>query len=770
VIRCRRDSRQDCYLAGPHISDGLHSSGMKSSAPITTDDLPAASDPVTPQSRRSDAESSGSFFMDLFARGVERAPGFNATAISGDTARMLRTLLGNLDGMIYRCRDDAAWTMEFISDGCRRLTGYDPGDLRLNNRVSYESITHSEDRARVREEITGGLTLRQRFDVEYRILHANGETRWVWERGAGIYNAQGDLVAIEGIVQDITERKESLQALREAERRYYTLFENALEGIFRTTLDGQFLDANPALARIYGFDSPAELIGSLKDIREQLYVQTSRREEFMQLIKTRGVVANFESRIRRRDGEIIWISENARAVYNEAGLVVCYEGTVEDITERKLYQARIEQQANYDTLTGLANRSLLNDRLEQGIRSAAGYGTRLAVVFVDLDRFKFINDSLGHHVGDELLRAMAERLRASVRESDTVARLGGDEFVLLINGQRDPDAIAAVLERMLSDISEPWSTAQGDFNITCSMGVALYPDDGDRAEVLLKHADTAMYRAKEKGRNNFQFFTAELNELITQRLELENKLRRALERQQFELHYQPRVDMATRQVVAAEALIRWQVSEHEIIPPSRFVPIAEEIGLIAPIGKWVLRTACEQNRRWQDAGLPKFVMSVNVSARQFRQENFAHTVADILRDSGLEARYLEIELTESAVMHDAEQFIATLGELRALGVQISLDDFGTGYSSLSYLKRLPVDRLKVDRSFVQDIAVDADDATIVRTIIALGHNLGLRVVAEGVETEEQIEFLRDNHCDELQGYYFGTPMAVREFARAVFGR
>ena len=744
---------------------------MKSSAPITTDELPAASGPVTAATpRRSDSESSGSFFMDLFARGVEQAPGFDAGSISEDTARMLRTLLGNLDGMIYRCRDDAAWTMEFISDGCRRLTGYDPDDLKLNNRVSYESITHPEDRARVREEISGGLTLRQRFDVEYRIFHATGETRWVWERGVGIHNPQGELIAIEGIVQDITERKESLQALREAERRYYTLFENALEGIFRTTLDGQFLDANPALARIYGFDSPAELIGSLKDIREQLYVQPSRREEFMQLIKARGVVANFESRIRRRNGEIIWISENARAVYSEAGQVVCYEGTVEDITERKLYQARIEQQANYDTLTGLANRSLLNDRLEQGIRAAAGYGTRLAVVFVDLDRFKFINDSLGHHVGDELLRAMAERLRASVRESDTVARLGGDEFVLLINGQRDPDAIAAVLERMLTDISQPWNTAQGDFNVTCSMGVALYPDDGDRAEVLLKHADTAMYRAKEKGRNNYQFFTAELNELITQRLELENKLRRALERQQFELHYQPRVDMATREVVAAEALIRWQVSEDEVIPPSRFVPIAEEIGLIAPIGKWVLRTACEQNRRWQDAGLPKFVMSVNVSARQFRQENFARTVADILRDSGLEAHYLEIELTESAVMHDAEQFIATLGELRALGVKIALDDFGTGYSSLSYLKRLPVDRLKVDRSFVQDIAIDADDATIVRTIIALGHNLGLRVVAEGVETEQQIEFLRDNHCDELQGYYFGTPSAASAFARAVFGR
>lgn len=745
---------------------------MKSSAQIKRDTQQAAQQAqVTDESadaqratqRRVSSEGAGTVVAEDF-------PAFDTTIISGDTARMLKTLLGNLDGMVYRCRDDGDWTMEFISEGCRRLTGYEAGDLLLNNRLSYESITHPDDRKRVRDEVNGGLALRQRFDSEYRIIHSSGDIRWVWERGAGIYNVQGDLVAIEGIIQDITERKASMQALREAERRYYNLFENALEGIFRTTLDGQYLDANPALARIYGFDSPAGLISELKDIRRQLYVDPSRRDEFMKLIKARGVVASFESQIYRKNGEIIWISENARAVRHDDGHVVCYEGTVEDITERKIYQARIEQQANYDTLTGLANRSLLNDRLQQAILAAASYGTRLAVVFVDLDRFKFINDSLGHHVGDELLRAMAERLKSSVRESDTVARLGGDEFVLLINGQGDPEAVAVVLERMLSDISQPWTIAQGDFNVTCSIGVALYPDDGESADTLLKHADSAMYRAKEKGRNNFQFFTAELNALITQRLELENKLRRALEREQFTLHYQPRIDMQTRRIVGAEALIRWQVADHEIVPPAKFIPIAEEIGLIAPIGKWVLRTACEQNKAWQDAGFEPFVVSVNVSARQFRQDSFVQVVAEVLQETGLEARYLEIELTESAVMHDAEQFIAMLGELNDLGVQISLDDFGTGYSSLSYLKRLPVDRLKVDRSFVQDIATDADDATIVRTIIALGHNLGLKVVAEGVETEQQLEFLRTNHCDELQGYYFAMPMPVAEFARCVFSR
>jgi diguanylate cyclase (GGDEF)-like protein/PAS domain S-box-containing protein len=690
-------------------------------------------------------------------------PAFDTTVISVDTARMLKTLLGNLDGMVYRCRDDEHWTMEFVSDGCQRLTGYDSGDLLLNNRVSYEAITHPEDRARVREEIRNGIAISKRFDVEYRILNSQGEERWVWERGSGVFDERGDLIAIEGLIQDVTERRESSQALREAERRYYNLFENALEGIFRTTLEGQYLDANPALARIYGFESPAELIHSLKDIRNQLYVQPQRREEFMQLIKARGLVSGFESQVYRKNGEIIWISENARAVFGDDGMVACYEGTVEDVTELKLYQARIEQQANYDMLTGLANRSLLNERLQQAIFTATRHGTRLGVVFIDLDRFKYINDSLGHHVGDELLVAMAERLKASVRESDTVARLGGDEFVLLINGQNDPESMAIVLERMLLDISEPWTIAQGDFNVTCSIGVALFPDDGHSAEVLLKHADSAMYRAKEKGRNNFQFFTAELNALITERLEMENRLRRALERDQFTLHYQPRIDMRTQELIGAEALLRWQPAEGEEITPSRFIPVAEEIGLLAPIGKWVLRTACRQNKQWQDAGLQPFAISVNVSPRQFRQDSFVATVTEILRETGLEARYLEIELTESAVMQDVEQFIAMLGELSDLGVQITLDDFGAGYSSLSYLKRLPVDRLKVDRSFVQDIATDADDATIVRTIIALGHNLGMKVVAEGVESAEQLEFLRINDCDELQGYYFAKPVPAAEF-------
>ena len=416
-----------------------------------------------------------------------------------------------------------------------------------------------------------------------------GAVRWVWEHGGGVRDESGRVVAIEGIVEDITARVESEQALREAERRYRSLFDNAIEGIFRTTPDGRYLDANPALARIYGFATPQELVESLHDIESQLYVDAGRREEFMRIIKTRGEISGFESRVYRKNGDVIWISENARAVFDDEGRVLHYEGTVEDITERRQNQARIEQQANYDSLTGLANRSLLNDRLQQAIYTAASYGARLAVVFVDLDRFKYINDTLGHDVGDRLLQVMAERFTSAVAESDTVARLGGDEFVLLLHGQAGPDTVATILERLLPTISAPLRYGQSDLEVTCSIGVALYPDDGSDPATLLKHADSAMYRAKEQGRNNFQFFTEDLNRAIKERFDLESQLRRALERGQFELHYQPRVDLTTRKIIGAEALIRWHVPGRGMVSPATFIPVAEEIGLIGPISEWVLR-------------------------------------------------------------------------------------------------------------------------------------------------------------------------------------
>jgi diguanylate cyclase (GGDEF)-like protein/PAS domain S-box-containing protein len=675
--------------------------------------------------------------------------------------RMLKTLLANIDGIVYRCRDDEHRTLEFASHGCLAVTGYDASQLLHNTVIDFESLKHPDDQLWVAEALRVALNERRAFDLEYRLVHADGAVRWVWDRGIGVYDALGKVSAIEGLMQDVTSRKEAEQGLREAERRYRGLFDNALEGIFRTTLDGRYLGANPALANIYGFDSPDELMATLQNIGSQLYVDPERRQEFMRIITSRGSVSGFESQVYRKHGAVIWISENARVISDDDGAPQGYEGTVEDITDRKLYQSRIEQQANFDPLTGLANRSLLQDRLKQAILTAANYHTRLAVAFIDLDRFKFINDSLGHHVGDELLKTMAARFHACVQERDTVARLGGDEFVLLLNSSGSVDEVRMVLERLLTTVTQPWLSEAGEYQITCSIGVALYPEDGVDAQTLLKHADSAMYRAKDSGRNNFQFFTREINTVMTERLELEGKLRRALERDQFQLHYQPRIDLVSGRILGAEALLRWHIPGEPPILPQRFIALAEETGLITPVGKWVLHSACAQNKLWQDLGLPPMVVSVNVSARQFRSNNFVRTVAETLKETGLHPSFLEIELTES-VMHDAPQLVTMLGELKRIGVQIAIDDFGTGYSSLSSLKRFPVDRLKVDRSFVEHIASDPDDAAIVRTIIALGRNLGLKVVAEGVETADQMRFLREHACDEVQGYFFSRPLPAEQ--------
>jgi diguanylate cyclase (GGDEF)-like protein/PAS domain S-box-containing protein len=689
---------------------------------------------------------------------------FGVSASEHEYLRMLKTLLANIHGVVYRCRDDAHHTLEFASQGCLTVTGYDVAQLLHNQGIAFEALKHPDDQLWVAEAMRLALKERRAFDLEYRLIHADGGVRWIWDRGSGVHDAQGNVLAIEGFIHDVTSRKEAEHGLREAERRYRGLFDNALEGIFRTTLDGRYLGANPALANIYGFESPAELIAKLQNIGSQLYVDPERRQEFMRIITSRGSVAGFESQVYRKNGEVIWISENARVIFEDDGRPQGYEGTVEDITDRKLYQSRIEQQANFDPLTGLANRSLLQDRLKQAILTAATYNTRLAVAFIDLDRFKFINDSLGHHVGDELLKTMAARFLSCVKERDTVARLGGDEFVLLLNSCGSADEVRLVLEQLLAAIAQPWKGDDGDYQITCSMGVALYPDDGVDAQTLLKHADSAMYRAKDSGSNNFQFFTREINTQMTQRLELEGKLRRALERDQFQLHYQPRVDLASGSILGAEALIRWYIPGEPPILPERFIGLAEETGLITPIGKWVLRAACAQNQAWQVLGLPPIVVSVNVSARQFHSNNFVDTVTETLQETGLDPSYLEIELTESA-MHDAPQLVAMLGELKRIGVHVAIDDFGTGYSSLSSLKRFPVDRLKVDRSFVEHIASDVDDAAIVRTIIALGHNLGLKVVAEGVESAEQLQFLREHACDEVQGFYFSRPLPTDQFEK-----
>lgn len=426
--------------------------------------------------------------------------------------------------------------------------------------------------------------------------------------------------------------------------------------------------------------------------------------------------------------------------------------------------------ALHDTLTLLPNRALLEDRILHAIASAQRTGRLIAVMFLDLDRFKTINDSLGHHYGDKLLQAVAQRLVETLRAEDTIARVGGDEFIVLVKEITEPQVAASIAQKLLSALADPLYVERQEQHISASLGISIYPNDGQDLRSLMVNADAAMYHAKKMGRANYQFFTFEMNAAARARLELEKNLRHAIENDEFELHYQPKVTIASGEIASMEALVRWRHPEQGLISPSEFIPLAEEIGLIIPLGAWVLMTACQQNKRWQQKGLPKLRVAVNLSAAQFKQQNLVEFVCQILEDTGLDAGCLELEITESVIMQNAEAAALTLERLHAKGVHISIDDFGTGYSSLSYLKRFPLDMLKIDRSFVRDIHADPDDAAIVQSVIVLAHSLRLGVIAEGVETEEQLAFLKTLGCDEYQGFYCSRPLPPAEFEKLLLAK
>jgi diguanylate cyclase (GGDEF)-like protein len=436
-----------------------------------------------------------------------------------------------------------------------------------------------------------------------------------------------------------------------------------------------------------------------------------------------------------------------------------------DVSVAQAMARQITHSAEHDFLTGLPNRMLLNDRISQAIASARRDKKQVAVLFLDLDGFKHINDSLGHPVGDKLLQSIALRLAASVRGADTVSRQGGDEFVVLLADLAQPEDAVTMAARMLRTVAEPHSVDQHDLHLTTSIGVSVYPDDGLDAETLIKNADTAMYQAKENGRKSFRFFKPAMNVRAVERQAIEESLQYALERNEFTLHYQPKVSLDTGEITGAEALLRWTHPIRGPVSPAEFIPVAEDSGLILPIGNWVLRAACQQMRLWTDAGLPAIAVAVNVSAMEFRDEAFLEGVFAALADSKLDPRFLELELTESVLMKHAETTVSILKTLRAKGVRVAVDDFGTGYSSLSYLRKFPIDALKIDQSFIRQITTTPLEMTIVTAVIGMGRSLNLRVVAEGVEADAELRFLQAHQCDEAQGYYFGRPMPASEFAK-----
>lgn len=550
--------------------------------------------------------------------------------------------------------------------------------------------------------------------------------------------------------------------LRDKQQLLSSITNNISDGIYRSSLESGLIYVNDALARMFGYSTAMELMSVPGPI---LYVNPRRREELQVMLEENLEYHDQEVEYQRKDGSRFHGMNSALAIHDENGKVLYFDGVISDITERKQAERQVYRLAHYDTLTGLPNRSHLRDRLEQTLVDAGRRKERLAIMFLDMDRFKNVNDSLGHEIGDLLLQAVSKRLLECVRRNDSVSRQGGDEFIVVLRDIADEAAAAHVADKILTTVGGLYIIGTHEMHITPSIGISLFPDDGSQVEDLIRNADTAMYQAKENGRANYQFFTPEMIRRTHERLSLEGELRHALEREEFALVYQPQVDMRSGEIAGAEALLRWNNRNLGMISPATFIPIAEQSGLIVPIGEWVLQTTCRQNRAWLDAGLTPIPVAVNLSAIQFRRNDMAGIIAGILAQSSLDPMLLELELTESVIMQETRETADMMRRLNQLGVRLSIDDFGTGYSSLSYLKRFRIDKLKIDQSFVRDITTDPDDAAIISAIISLGQSLNVKIVAEGAETREQLEFLHRCQCDLIQGYHFSKPLPADEFAR-----
>lgn len=628
------------------------------------------------------------------------------------------------------------------------------------------ALTHAEDRGR--QGPAKAVLLRgdsESVATEKRYVHKDGRAIWVRSTLSLARDEHGEPAYFVGVIEDISERKQ-FEAYQRA------TVDNAPVGIWQTGLDKRTLYVNRKLCEMLGYSEAELLCLNSKDIVLPEHYGADN-QQFERL--NAGEIESFASErpLRRKDGSIIWVSRTVSVVRDAAGAPLYHVRVMVDITEQKRAVAALMQSeqkfrrlAHYDTLTGLPNRVLFQERLKQHLSQARRRNELGAMLMLGLDRFKVANDTLGQAVGDRLLQQVAQRLTESLRESDTVARVSGDEFGIVLDCLTSGEAARLIAQKILDTLARPFCIDGYELFVTASVGVSLYPSDGEDEATLVKSASAAMVRAKEAGRNNFQFYTAAMNTHTMQRLEMENGLRRAAERQEFLLHYQPKVDLASGEITGFEALLRWQrpanhngrPSPARLVSPAEFVPLLEETGLIVPVGEWIIDAACAQIAAWRRAGIEPRPIAINLSARQFNDRNLAQTIKRALEVHFVESYLLELEITESSLMHNTEQAIATLRYLKSLGLNISIDDFGTGYSSLSYLKRFPLDAIKVDRSFVRDIPGDADDAAITHAIISMAHSLGLKVIAEGVETEAQLSFLASHGCEQMQGYYFSRPL------------
>ncbi len=592
-----------------------------------------------------------------------------------------------------------------------------------------------------------------------------------------------NLLILNHRVRYMLRAKHNLDDLRESQTRLARAQRIARLGHWEWDLQTAEVRWSEEMYRIFGED-PKSLVPAREALAERIHPED--RETVIKAINealNQGKPYSLDLRIILPDGSPRFVHEEAEVTADETGRPIRMAGTTQDITERKAAESQIRLLAYYDGLTLLPNRLMFTEKLNQALENAQRQNRLLAMLFLDLDRFKQINDTLGHSVGDRLLQGVAERLRKCLRSGDTiarsndsrgmsdnVARLGGDEFIVSLTDLTRVEDVQKVAYRLLESLKEPFAIEKHEVFVTTSIGISLFPYDGTDLETLLKNADAAMYHAKDAGRSNFQFYSKSMNAAAEKRLTLENKLRRALERGEFMLHYQPLIDVETWRIVGSEALIRWKHPEIGLVSPAEFIPLAEETGLIVPIGEWVLRTACAQIRKWHDLGDRSLFMAVNISGRQFNQEALVATIEQVVHATGVDPKCLELEITESVLMHNAEETVQTLEVLKAMGPRISVDDFGTGYSSLSYLRRFPIHTLKIDRSFVNDVTTDPGDAAIVSAIIAMARGLSLEVIAEGVETPDQRTFLLQEGCRLMQGYLFGRPVPAEEFEKLLLAQ
>ena len=590
----------------------------------------------------------------------------------------------------------------------------------------------------------------------------DGEKRQMLYNKVSFVDQKGDVAGLIGVITDVTRYKETERALEASEARFRVLTESSIDLISVIDSDGTMQYQSAALRHLLGFD-PADSVG--KNVFDLVHRDDVEhvRAAFRRITDSRALTEPVEFRLQHRDGGLAQPSSRSAPTACPIRTFAASCGIRCDVTDRKENQQRFQHLAYHDNLTGLPNRGLLQDRLARSVARAERSGRKVAVLFIDLDNFKNINDTLGHDVGDELLRQVSRRLSECVRLEDTIARQGGDEFIVLLDNLEEGRNASVVAQKILNSLRLPLLLGGTEQHVSGSVGIALYPEDGRDAQTLMKNADTAMFHGKGLGKNTYQYFTAQMNIAVKRRMTLESALRRAVVQRDFVLHYQPQIDLVTGEIIACEALVRWKTEDSGTVMPGDFIPLAEETGLINEIGEWVLREGCRQAKEWQDKGLSaQRRMAINLSARQFSDKGFLDMVNRILSDTGLPATCLELEITESQVMRQTDGMIQLLHKLSEMGVQLAIDDFGTGYSSLSYLKRLPIQKLKIDQSFIRDITVDPNDTAIVVAIINMARSLDLGTIAEGVETAGQLALLRSKGCNVGQGFYFSAPVTAQE--------